>query len=237
MKKSPFYLQFYSYILDRMMLFNTQQKKNIVKKKPPHLEFYYDILDRLMLFSAQRKKNTFLVTSATDLEGKTTTAVNMACALASKGKKTVIVNTDFKKPSNGFFCCETGSFGLADICSAKCSPDNLLVQHVMLPQLWLLHCGVLKQNSLDLFLSEECKSFFNYLKEQFEFIIIDSCSLNKNVDPLILSQYSDGIIFVILSDKTRAGKIAAARDKIINCDCEIVGVVLNNIKKYTYDRL
>lgn len=208
-----------------------------MKNKKPPLELYSDILDRLMLYSSATKKNAFLVTSAADNEGKTTTAINMASALANKGKKTILINADFKKPTNGFFSCETGTSGLADVCSADCCTENLIVPNTEIPHLWLVPCGILKQDSLGLFLSNEFRSFIENLKDSFEFIIIDSCSINKNVDPLVLSQYSDGIIFVILSDKTRAGEISAARDKLLNNDCEIVGVVLNKMKKFMYAKI
>jgi capsular exopolysaccharide synthesis family protein len=205
---------------------------NLYREDPDSPRFYADILKRIFLNSANGEKKVFLVTSALDQEGKTITAMNIATVLAKKGKKTLLVDANFRHPMIGKCFAIDESRGLADILAENLKTEDLIIQDKKLRSLYLLPAGASGSDSLEMFPSTKLGSLLEGVKTSFDFVIIDGSSVNGDLDPLIIGKLVDGIILVVLFDRTQKRHVLVARDKIGKYKGDITGVVLNRIPRY-----
>lgn len=203
---------------------------DIYKKDALFFQPYVNILKRIFLNKNNAANRSFLISSAVDQEGKTTTAVNLAISLANMGKKTLLVDANLRKPMIGEFFGINSSPGLADILI-----DNrqkiMINQDRFFSNLYLLCTSTVETSSLEMFLSQNFQSFWEEIKLEYEFIIVDSSSVNKNVDPLILGKFVDGVVIVVKYDKTQKRDIIMAIDHIQKNQGKIVGIILNKVPK------
>ncbi len=202
------------------------------KKDSPNVRYYTNIVNRIILNVDNTGKNTFLVTSPLDSEGKSTTAINIGAILAQSGKKTLLIDADLMRPILGEFFELDNPPGLTDILLKKAAGKDLIIQDQHLLDLHVLPCGTPGDADPAMFISSNFKTFLKTIKASYDFIIIDSSSVNRNLSPLMLGSIVDGVVLVVLCDKTKKEQVILARDKITQTRGSITGVILNRIPGY-----
>lgn len=187
----------------------------------------------IKLESIQRTKNikSIVVTSVAENEGKTTVIVNMAIALAAMGKKVVIVDSDLKlpavykffrqieiKPENDIYSFITGK-----------SDYNSVIMHDSITNVDLV-CGTEKHyNSAKILSEENYKELLRRLRDDYDFILVDSPPGGVAVDAETICEYCDGMLFVVRQDYV---SVEAINDYIINVDKKkMIGCVFNDISE------
>jgi polysaccharide biosynthesis transport protein len=201
-------------------------------------EAYRTIRTGLMLSSAVNQLKVFLMTSTTPNEGKTTTAVNLAVAMAQMGEKVLIVDCDMRRRNLHNLFDISNESGISDVLvdPAKLSQA---IQHLdAYPNLDILTGGTLAPNPSELLGSERMKAFIAKTRENYDRVIIDSPPLLAFSDPLVLANLADGVVMVIWGGKTPRDLIQKAIHPLKGIDARILGVVLNKIdttrKSYYY---
>jgi len=160
--------------------------------------------------------NTILITSANPYEGKTFTAINLGVSIAQELDRTVlIVDADLRKHTRhhkdfsvDFFGTDM-SEGLSNYLLGQAEIPDLLV-NPGIDRLVLLPAGRPLNNSSELLGSPRMVMLVNDIKSRYaddRIIILDSCSLLGCADPLVLTRYVDGILFVAEAEKTSAEDI------------------------------
>lgn len=166
-----------------------------------------------------------LFTSSQQKEGKSTIALNTAITLSSdKKRKIAIVDCDFRKPSLhkllGFF----PEKGLSDYLLEETDYKNICFEGLF-PNLTLIPVGNKPSNTCELFGSERMRQVVSYLKEQYDYVIIDTPPVLAFPDTVILAPMSDGVILVINCKNTRKKIVKRAVETLK--DCKIAGFVMN----------
>jgi len=181
--------------------------------------------------------NTLLVTSANPYEGKTFISVNLGASIAQELDRTVlIVDADLRKHpkrhqdfSTDFFGTDMAE-GLSNYLLGQAEiPDLLLNPGV--ERLVLLPAGRPLPNSVELLGSPRMVMLVNDIKSRYSddrIIIFDSCSLLGCADPLVLTRYVDGILFVAEAEKTSAEDINKSMELLKGKP--VFGTVFNKMK-------
>ncbi len=179
--------------------------------------------------SSLQKNNSckvMLFTSSQQKEGKSTVSLNTAITLCSdKKKKVVIVDCDFRKPTINRLLDFVTDAGLSDYLLEEVGIKDIL-HSSMIPNLTIVPAGSRPTNTCELFSTDKMAQFVSHLKEQFDFVIIDTPPILAFPDTVILGPLSDGVIFVINCKKAKKAIVKRAVETL--GDIKPVGFILNN---------
>jgi non-specific protein-tyrosine kinase len=181
--------------------------------------------------------NSFLVTSAHPYEGKTFTAINLGVSIAQELNRTVLlVDADLRKHTKVHKDFATDFFGT----DLKVGLSNYLLGQAEIPDLLvnpgierlvLLPSGRPLPNSAELLGSPKMAMLVNDIKSRYSndrIIIFDSASLLSCADPLVLSQYVDGILLIVEHERTSEGQLRKTMELLK--EKRVLGTVLNKNK-------
>jgi protein-tyrosine kinase len=170
--------------------------------------------------------HVILVTSATPNEGKTIVSVNLAMAISMEiHKEAILIDGDLRKPSIHFEK-HRHSKGLSNYLIDQTSLSDILI-HSEAEKLWIIPAGAPSKKSAEFIGSRRMEELLNSLRTFGEdtFVIIDSPPLLATSEPVLLSKWVDGVILVVMADRTPRESIKRAIQSIDKQ--KIIGVVLN----------
>lgn len=185
----------------------------------------------LLLSQAEHPPQVILVTSALPREGKTTAAANLAVTLAQLGDRTLLIDSDLRKPGVGRLL-DLGSSkyaGLSSYLAGASSLDLVTIQHPAIPNLSAIPTGPLPPSPADLLSSHRLADAIAELRTKFKFIVIDSPPIMAATDAVILSVQADGVLLVVRSGETPKEAFTRTRDLLLSVKCRMLGVVLNAV--------
>ena len=193
-------------------------------------EAYRHLRTSLLFSSAGKPPETILVTSSQPSEGKTTTAINTAITLAQSGADVVIVDCDLRRPRlHSHFNLEN-THGLTNYLSGERDTDNLLKPFANLPNLKIITSGPIPPNPAELLSSNEMKHLLQFLRGNFDHVVVDSPPAISFTDAAILSTVVDGVVLVAMAGKSSIHLMRRFKQRLGNIGARIYGVVLNGIK-------
>ncbi|PYT84541.1 MAG: hypothetical protein DMG40_01240 [Acidobacteria bacterium] len=192
-------------------------------------ESFRTLLTSVVLSTAPRPPQALLITSATAREGKSTTALNLAIALAQRGDSTLIIDADLRRPGIAESLDLIDGEGLAGFLTGAHSIEAALIQFSPVPALRVLPAGPKPPNPAQLLSSSAMESLLKELRQRFKFLVIDSPPVLPVTDAMILSTFVDGVAFVVESGVTARGAVARARKVLENAGARILGLVFNKV--------
>ncbi len=184
---------------------------------------------RAIIESKFKKNSSYLVTSSNPSEGKTSYAFNLALSL-EKTYKVLFVEADIRRPSvlNSFYKFDKEIFGLGEIISSNNSLKDTIFT-VPGTKLEIITSGAKRFDMSDIVSREQIKKFFDVLKTQYDYVIIDSPPVQPVSDTLILTQASDYNLFIIRSETSRTLAFMSSIKKIQNVGAKIDGIIINDL--------
>ena len=184
---------------------------------------------RAVIESKFKKNSSYLITSSNPSEGKTTYAFNLALSL-EKTYKVLFIEADIRRPSvlNSFYKFDKEIFGLGEIISANNSLKETIFK-VPGTNLEIITSGAKRFDMSDIVNKEQLRKFFDVLKLEYDYIIIDSPPVQPVSDTLILTQASDYNLFVVRSESSRTLAFMSSIKKIQNVGAKIDGIIINDL--------
>ncbi|MDA9880359.1 polysaccharide biosynthesis tyrosine autokinase [Candidatus Pelagibacter sp.] len=184
---------------------------------------------RAIIESKFNKNSSFLITSSNPSEGKTTFAFNLALSL-EKSNKVLFIEGDLRRPTvlNRFVGIQSKKFGLGEIISGR-SELNEVIHEIPGTKLNIITSGDVKIDMSDVVSKDQLKKFFDTLKIEYDYVIIDSPPVQPVSDTLILAQAVDNNFFIIRADETTTGSLMSSIKKIKSVGAKIDGIVLNDV--------
>lgn len=204
--------------------------------KSYYAEAFRTIKTNIKYSSADKHKKVLLVTSTEAGEGKSTISSNLALSLSQDNKKVIIVDGDLRKPSVHKQFRISGSVGLTEVLIGEQSLDS--VKYKINPYLYAITSGHIPPNPAELLASEEMEKVIEKLREEYDYVIIDTNPIGLVADAQILSSKVDGVILVARYEKTKKENLLSCKKMIDQVGGNTIGVVLNGIDekrgKYYY---
>jgi len=176
-----------------------------------------------------RPPQTILVTSSNAGEGKTTTAVNLALALAQQQGEVLLIDCDLRKPGIARALSLGNERGLSNVLAGRDSLEASLQTFGGLPNLSALTSGPLPPNPAELLSSARMGEILGELQRRFRHIVIDSPPLLMVTDGTILSTLADGVILVVESGLTPRKAVLRSCRVLQGAGARILGVALNKV--------
>ena len=181
------------------------------------------------------------VTSTQPLEGKTTTAVNLALVLALGGARVLLIDADMRRPSVHKSLGLANSVGLSQVLAGQARIREA-IQRTHDPNLFALMSGQTPPNPSELLASGRMRSLLASLElGPFDWIIVDTPPVIAVTDAVIVAPLFSGMVFVVGAEMTRATQASRALEMLSAGDTTaVIGVVLNRVdfarNKYYYSR-
>jgi len=202
-----------------------------IQPKSQISEAFRALRTSLLLSQADHPPQVILVTSALPREGKTTAAVNLAVTLAQLGDRTLLMDSDLRKPGIRRALNLTGGkeLGLSSYLAGVSTLDEVLMTHPTINNLVALTTGPVPPSPADLLSSHRMREAIIDLRQRFKFVVIDSPPVMAATDAVILSALTDGVLLVVRSGETPKEAFTRTRDLLAAVKCRLLGVVLNAV--------
>jgi capsular exopolysaccharide synthesis family protein len=170
---------------------------------------------------------TLLVTSTQNGEGKTTTALNLAQALAQRKVRVLLIDCDLRKGEVAKAIGIDNSKGLTEVLSGELDVPEVL--RALEPHLWVLPSGRTLIDPVALLASQEMVVLLERVAARFDFVIIDSPPVLAVTDPAILAGLVDGVLLVAASGTTPRGGLIRTKKIMEASGARILGLAVNKL--------
>lgn len=188
----------------------------------------------ISLLGDESQRRVLLVTSAVPAEGKTFTSVNLAAALAGQGLRTLLIDSDLRRPAlsatlmNREDRKDEDYRGLTDVLSGLTDPWNA-IRGTRVEGLWLLPSGRRAPNPSELLSMKSVPELLDQLSSQFDRIVIDSAPINAVADTLAIASYSHAVCLVLRYGKTPRRAALRAITLLQKAGARMAGIVMNRM--------
>ena len=201
--------------------------------KAPHsmtAEQFRTVRGRLAQVVPLETTRTILVTSPQPGDGKTTVACNLAAGMALNGRRTLLVDANFRRPAIHEVFEIANDRGLATALADVDAFDDSVVDVEGIPNLSVLPSGPRPANATELIEGPSFTEVLDRAWEQFDLVIFDSGPVLFVSETGALAPQVDGVISVVRARKSSRGLLGRLRDSLRSLNVEHLGVVLNAVR-------
>jgi len=191
-------------------------------------EAYRGLRTALMLSRAGSPPRSILITSSSNSEGKTVSAINTGVVFAHTGARVLIIDADLRRPRCHKVLGIENRLGLTEVLAGT-SKVNQLIRDTGIEGLWLLSAGSIPPNPSELVGSERMRETLASMVVEFDLVIVDSPPLMPVTDAMLLSTMVDGVVLVVNSKKTAKQLARAALARLEFARAKLLGVLLNEV--------
>jgi capsular exopolysaccharide synthesis family protein len=171
-------------------------------------------------------RRVVLVTSTGPEEGKSTVVANLGVSLAQSGRRTLLIDTDFRRPALHGLLDLPRSRGLVDALAGDADLADTIRQ-TRVNGLEVLVCGTLPANPAELIESARLQDAIARLRSSYDYVLLDSSPAGGLVDASLLSSIADGVLFVVEPRRFDWRVLRGALRQLERAGARIYGVVIN----------
>jgi receptor protein-tyrosine kinase len=206
----------------------------------PVVEAYKALRTNLLFSSVDREVKTIVITSAVANEGKSRTAANLAIVLAQAGHRTLLVDADFRRPSQHRIFGRVRNVGLSNLFVQDVSDSSLFVLDEEVKDLVVLGSGPTPPNPSELLGSGQMKALLARFRKAFDYVVMDTPPVNAVTDASVLAASTDAVILVVETNKATYTAVQHAKQALERVGGKVLGSVMNKMKAagggyYYYD--
>lgn len=188
------------------------------------------IRSNLQYVIGKTDKFTLLITSSYSGEGKSFVSTNVGGVLALAGRKTIILEFDIRKPKLISGLNMAKGPGITNFLIGKAALADLVKQVPGQENLYVLACGPIPPNPSELLLDDKVDELFDWLKREFDVIVIDTAPVGMVSDAQTLSKYADASLYIVRQGHTFKKQITLIEEFYQYKKLPKVSVVINDVK-------
>lgn len=228
-------------IIGEIQQFGDDKKKN--KKHSPEargrltdpdtpfnvVESYKSIRTNILFTIATSEKKVVVVSSPDASEGKSTSAANLAIALAQTDSRVLLIDADMRKPVQHKTFKVKNSEGLSTLIIQKSDIEKSIKRNVT-ENLDLLPSGPMPPNPSELLTSEQFKKLLEEFSQNYDYVIIDTPPINVVSDAMVMQDQISGIMLVLRYAATTYDELSTCMKQIELAQANLLGFVLNDVR-------
>ena len=202
----------------------------VMEKAPKSIdaEAYRSLRSNIEYSSFDDEYRVIVITSSVPGEGKSTTAGNLAIALAQSGNKVLLVDCDMRKPSIHKKFKISNAAGTAELLLRKKLFEEVANKYN--ENLTIITAGKIPPNPSEMLASRAMTAFIKEMKDEFKYIILDTPPLQAVTDAQVLSTKADGVLLVVRAGSTKKELVSNSVDLINKVHGKVIGTVLNGVE-------
>lgn len=177
-------------------------------------------------FSNQKKCRVIGITSSLRGEGKTTTSMNLAYAIAQTGKKVLLLEGDLRLPTMTKALGVQAAPGLSNLLVGAASGAEVVQQTELCDSLHVITAGDIPPNPSELLGSDQMAATIRALSEGYQYIIVDLPPVGVVSDAQVMSRLVDGMIVVVRRDFCGRQDLSHTMQQLALSNVKILGLVM-----------
>ncbi len=208
--------------------------------KAPASEAYRVLRTNIGHMGIDKEYKIIMITSSNKAEGKTTTITNLATAFAQTGKRILLLDCDLRRPRVHKFFGIPNTQGLSNYFLSQTNRiEDIIQTHKEVQTLDIITTGQIPPMPSELLESNKMQRFLETMREQYDYIFIDSPPVLAVADATILSKYADGILLVVAAGETKMDSVIHAKRALDKVKGHVLGTIMTKAKisktSYRYD--
>ena len=184
----------------------------------------------LQFLDLDARPRALVITSAVPSEGKTSTATNLAIALAQTGLRVLLVDGDLRRPKVASVLGLERSVGMTTVLVGRSELQDSIQKHTD-SGIYFLASGPIPPNPTEVLQSRAAQELFDRVSQMFDMVIIDGPPLLPVSDAAIMARDVDGAILVVRHGKTTKEQLKQAALRLNQVDANLLGVMVNMTPK------
>lgn len=193
-------------------------------------EAYRTVRTAVCFSTLGSQHRVIMVTSPSAGDGKSTLTMNFAVALAQSGKKTVIVESDFRRPKVHKLTGVDNKIGIVDVLRGKAEIDDA-IKETELDGFYVMPCGSRPKNPSELLTRPEYEQLLAVLREKFEYVIIDTPPVLVVTDPCSVAARADGVLLCVRLSRNTRDFGRRALEQLRDVGANMTGIVVNGVEE------
>lgn len=189
-------------------------------------EAFRKLRTNLQFLAVDNPPRVIVITSSMPGEGKSTTAINIALALAENDNNVVLVDGDLRRPRLDKYLGLVGSVGFSTVLAGRASLNDVL-QKTTFPGVTVLTSGAVPPNPSELLGSLAAKKVLDELRAHFDYVVIDSSPLLAVTDAAILAAGADGVLIMARYGETKRDQLTHAVGSLTSVAAPLLGTVFS----------
>ncbi len=202
------------------------------KPKSRKAEVFRGVRTALYFSTRGEGHKVIQITSPNMGDGKTTLSTNLAVSIAQSGKKAILIDADFRRPRIHKVLGVTNEVGFTSVLTGQCELHEA-IQPTAVPGLSILACGPNPPNPAELLTSPRFKELVDELREQFDFVLLDTPPLLVVTDPCVVAPRVDGVLLCIRVARNGRPVAERAWEILTSLGANVLGVVVNGINLFS----
>ena len=206
-------------------------KRRLITKEDPKspISEAYRSLRTSMLFSTSNEIKSILVSSAGPGEGKTTTVANLAITYANLGKKTILVDTDLRRPVVHKVFNLDREPGVTNFLAGQTDEIATLVKKTEIENLSVITSGVIPPNPSEMLGSQRMIDMLKKLESEWDMVLFDSPPLVAVTDANMISREIDSIVLIVKVGQTDKKAFHHTISNLRNINAPLGGIIMNAV--------
>lgn len=195
----------------------------------PLMESYRSLRTNINFAAVGTSLRSIVVTSSVPAEGKSTTAANLAMAMALDGKRVIIVDADLRRPSLHKLFRQESSPGLTDVLVGTHEITEVL-RPSGVDNVSVIAAGSPPPNPAELLGSAKMVELIEQLESLADIVLFDSPPTLAVADSIVLAARADGVLLVIGYGETKKTNSRQAVERLQRANARVLGTVLNRVE-------
>ena len=197
-----------------------------LSRQAPRAEAFRQLRTNLQFVDIDHPPHSLMVTSSVPNEGKSTTACNLAIALAESGRRVLLIEADLRRPKLGDYLGLTGAVGLSDVLVGRVDLADAVQEWGSQVHLEVLLSGATPPNPAELLGTQQMADLLKHCEEDY-FVVVDAPPLLPVTDAAVLSRIVSGTVLVVRAGKTREDEVRQAMSNLEAVGGHVYGAVIN----------
>ena len=210
---------------------NSEPMHDVIYKNPASLcsEAFRRLRVKMEFMLSGKDKKVILVSSSIMGEGKSFCSFNLASVFAVTGKKTVLLGFDLRKPKLDYLCQPNVCVGLSNYLAEQAEITDIILP-LKYYNMSFIGAGVVPPNPAELISQPRTALLFDYLRANFDVIVVDTAPIGVVADARILVDFADAFVFITRVGITEKEHLRLTIDNLLSENIQSIGLILNGIE-------